>query len=341
MKCPKCKFISFDYNDTCPKCERSIAGEREKMHHGDFKPDTPFLLGSLLGGSPESHISLEVLESETAGDTGEMMLAPDLISTARPMDIELEESSPAEVSGEEALSPIEETDDVLELEDLAPEKEEPSEEDFVEVSTADEEPEELVVSESSPFDDEALAIELDDLLEAEAESEPRAAYTDEEALTLEVETPTLPSEDISDQPTPTETEPTPEPEAIPDIPDMASMETHEPAPDVSDMALEEALEPVPDIPDMGPLEPPEEAISELEADSELAFQLEKDELFSLDKLKGYKMGDYDIPSKSKSGTVPAKDSPPASDQKIHGTSGVWDEISKDLEELDFDIEETP
>ena len=56
MKCPKCGYISFDYNLSCPKCNKDISTEQEKLHIPAFRPDPPFLLGSLTGEANESQI---------------------------------------------------------------------------------------------------------------------------------------------------------------------------------------------------------------------------------------------------------------------------------------------
>jgi hypothetical protein len=56
MKCPKCGYTSFDYNLSCPKCNKDISSEQEKLHIPAFRPDPPFLLGSLTGEANESQI---------------------------------------------------------------------------------------------------------------------------------------------------------------------------------------------------------------------------------------------------------------------------------------------
>jgi hypothetical protein len=56
MKCPKCGYISFDYNLSCPKCSKDISSEQEKLHIPAFRPDPPFLLGALTGEAYESQI---------------------------------------------------------------------------------------------------------------------------------------------------------------------------------------------------------------------------------------------------------------------------------------------
>ena len=56
MKCPKCSYVSFDYNLTCPKCDKDISSEQEKLHLPSFRPDPPFLLGALAGEVNDSHM---------------------------------------------------------------------------------------------------------------------------------------------------------------------------------------------------------------------------------------------------------------------------------------------
>ena len=49
MKCPKCGNISFDHLDNCMKCSKDLSAERNELNLMDFKPEVPFLLGSLVG----------------------------------------------------------------------------------------------------------------------------------------------------------------------------------------------------------------------------------------------------------------------------------------------------
>jgi hypothetical protein len=70
MKCPKCGYISFDYNLTCPKCNRDISSEQEKLNLPSFKPHTPSLLGALTGEAHES-------QSELGRGSAEIDLAHD------------------------------------------------------------------------------------------------------------------------------------------------------------------------------------------------------------------------------------------------------------------------
>jgi hypothetical protein len=51
MRCTKCGFISFDFNQVCPKCNRGLADEQKRFNLPSFRPDPPMLLGRLLGES--------------------------------------------------------------------------------------------------------------------------------------------------------------------------------------------------------------------------------------------------------------------------------------------------
>ena len=59
MKCPKCKYISFDYNDRCPHCNKDLTSEKSRFDLVAFKHNPPFLLGSLTGDSGDIEPSLE------------------------------------------------------------------------------------------------------------------------------------------------------------------------------------------------------------------------------------------------------------------------------------------
>lgn len=60
MKCPKCRYISFDYNEVCPKCNKDLTSERKKMNFPDYKPNPPFFLGSLTGDLGDSGFGIKV-----------------------------------------------------------------------------------------------------------------------------------------------------------------------------------------------------------------------------------------------------------------------------------------
>ena len=60
MKCPKCGYISFDYNLVCSKCNKDISAEQSKLNLPDYRPDPPSLLGVLIGEANESNVGMQV-----------------------------------------------------------------------------------------------------------------------------------------------------------------------------------------------------------------------------------------------------------------------------------------
>ena len=89
MKCPKCGYVSFDYNLTCPKCEKDISSEQEKLHLPSFRPEPPSLLGALTGEANDSR------SDRTAGSSE--------IDLARDAEISFDEESSHFDSGEVAI----------------------------------------------------------------------------------------------------------------------------------------------------------------------------------------------------------------------------------------------
>ena len=59
MKCPKCGYISFDYNQRCPKCSRDLVPEQKKRNLAAFKCNPPFLLATLTGDVGDSDSASE------------------------------------------------------------------------------------------------------------------------------------------------------------------------------------------------------------------------------------------------------------------------------------------
>ena len=60
MKCPKCGYISFDYNRSCPKCSEDMSAERAILNLSDYRSDPPFLLGALTGEANESEVEIRM-----------------------------------------------------------------------------------------------------------------------------------------------------------------------------------------------------------------------------------------------------------------------------------------
>ncbi len=83
MKCPKCGYVSFDYNKNCPKCKKDISSERDRMNLSAYKVDPPFLLGALIGerGEPGVESSLgagEEIDTSSGFDAEEEIFSPQI-----------------------------------------------------------------------------------------------------------------------------------------------------------------------------------------------------------------------------------------------------------------------
>ena len=79
MKCPKCGYTSFDYSETCPRCNKDLIAEREKMNLPPYRPNPTVFLGALPDEGPElppageQEMEFEVGDSQTLeADQGAM-----------------------------------------------------------------------------------------------------------------------------------------------------------------------------------------------------------------------------------------------------------------------------
>jgi len=63
MKCPKCNYVSFDYNQVCPKCSKDISAEQDKLHIPAFRPNPPAALGALIGEASDSQAGMSISDS--------------------------------------------------------------------------------------------------------------------------------------------------------------------------------------------------------------------------------------------------------------------------------------
>lgn len=53
MRCPKCRYVSFDHNQSCPNCSNDVSAQKEILNLPDYLADPPFLLGALIGDAAE------------------------------------------------------------------------------------------------------------------------------------------------------------------------------------------------------------------------------------------------------------------------------------------------
>ena len=121
MKCPKCNYISFDYNQTCPKCKKDLVESRGKMNYPSFRP-SPLSIPSFKSQGPTESVRMEQRMGFSLEETTEINF-PD----SQDLDIELE-SAPAQKAEESDLdfSLDDESDELsldfddLEMDDAAP-----------------------------------------------------------------------------------------------------------------------------------------------------------------------------------------------------------------------------
>ncbi len=186
MKCPKCNYVSFDYNQVCPKCNKDISTEQQRMNLPDYRPSPLSLLGALTGEPGQSEDSVfdegqnldmdfEISGNGEAEKLEEPTLSDDLLETnlldeekeiehLEPLsDFEEEEGekiSPelVEISLEDsdrtlALSDTGEMEGVISLDSL----------DSDELPLAEPELEQEALTESVPAKESELGIDLEDL----------------------------------------------------------------------------------------------------------------------------------------------------------------------------------
>jgi hypothetical protein len=152
MKCPKCAYISFDYNQVCPKCSKDISAEQRKLNLPAFRPAPPSLLGALTGELGDSHAGLQMNESggifaevqETAfspEDSQTIEAMEEAFEDSQSLEIEIEATPepgvhfPAGEEPEEVSSGLE--DLVFDADEALPKADEAAEEDIVSLDFED------------------------------------------------------------------------------------------------------------------------------------------------------------------------------------------------------------
>ncbi len=209
MKCPKCGYISFDFNQVCPKCNKDISDMREKMGFPSYRPSPPSLLGALIGEAGDSAIGLSMEGGAEPGmvtpgvdfspeDSQAIEAMEETFQNGEGLELPSEEGSeeldiadlitvsPEDIGGEEAEGEtgVEEGLEDLELGDISGEEEatavpEEAEEEAVSLDMED------LELEAEPALDDSQELELD--LELEPE-EGIDATLSEEDVTLESDT---------------------------------------------------------------------------------------------------------------------------------------------------------
>ena len=101
MKCPKCKYIAFDYLESCPRCGKDMSAEKAKLNIFSIKPNPPSLLGSLTGDLDDSRVELSIPEPIGKGAEDMKLKGDEIFDDGSELDINLDEA-PMSEPGEKA-----------------------------------------------------------------------------------------------------------------------------------------------------------------------------------------------------------------------------------------------
>ena len=97
MKCPKCGYITFDYAKTCPKCNKDIVTERERLNLPTFAPAPLSLLDSLIARAIRPDIDTEIQEPQSASSmTQDLIKGPEDFGAIEAMKEALDENQDIE-----------------------------------------------------------------------------------------------------------------------------------------------------------------------------------------------------------------------------------------------------
>jgi hypothetical protein len=214
MKCPKCNYVSFDYNQVCPKCNKDISAEQQRMNLPAYRPSPLSLLGGLTGDPGQSEDSafgegqnldmdFEISGNGEAEKPEEPSLSSDLLETnlldeeeeiehLEPLS-DFEEEEGEKISPESVEISLEDSERTLALSDTGEmEMEELISLDSDELSLAEPELEQEALAESGPAKARELGIDLEDL--SLDEIEPTAtdaakedSFNEAEMVTLVIE----------------------------------------------------------------------------------------------------------------------------------------------------------
>ena len=192
MRCPKCGYISFDYNATCPKCNKDISEEQRKTNLPSYIPNPPRLLDTLVGIPEDSPDDFDIQRDMNERGTLEHDLGvelddsgiiemPDAISTGQEEqsfdeDVGLESFGDGVESGQNVIfdeTPLSDTAEIDQEEDLSDslskldmgDMEDEISLEPVDDSTVDVEPTPPPI----PKQDEDVALDLDDISIEETE----------------------------------------------------------------------------------------------------------------------------------------------------------------------------
>jgi len=108
MKCPKCSFISFDYNDACPRCNKDLTNERDLMGLPSYKPKPLSMLAPLnayttdISGDMTRNTEAPLTEEAMDAVPEELLISLDDLSHEEPLPTQME-SDPTQAEPEQKV----------------------------------------------------------------------------------------------------------------------------------------------------------------------------------------------------------------------------------------------
>ncbi len=107
MKCPKCNFISFDYNDACPKCGKDLTHERDLMGLPSYTPKPLSMLAPLnayseIPGDTTRDGQLRLAKEAMDEVPEELLMSLEDLSEDEPAPIQIE-SDPTQAEPEHKI----------------------------------------------------------------------------------------------------------------------------------------------------------------------------------------------------------------------------------------------
>ncbi|GEM_PF-690897 len=113
MKCPKCNYTSFDYNQVCPKCGNDNADEQTRLKFSPNKPNPPFFLASLVGMANSENLEVPGLGAGMGASEGALgeMDAQDLLIALDDLDSDVAKPDSPEPPDHSKDEIVFETDD--------------------------------------------------------------------------------------------------------------------------------------------------------------------------------------------------------------------------------------
>ncbi len=108
MKCPKCSFISFDYNDACPRCNKDLTNERDLMGLPSYKPKPLSMLAPLnayttdISGDMTRNTEVPLTEETMDAVPEELLISLDDLSHDEPLPTQME-SDPTQAEPEQKV----------------------------------------------------------------------------------------------------------------------------------------------------------------------------------------------------------------------------------------------